>query len=50
MATSTLNRFSEIEEFRSWLTAFERNLEAQHWMNRSGPIILPYGWPDKRLT
>ena len=43
-------RFVDGDEFRLWLETFERNLDVQHWTGRSGPIILPYGWPDKPLT
>jgi hypothetical protein len=45
-----IERFSDSEEFRRWLKAFEQTLGRQHWIARGGPIILPYGWPDKRLT
>lgn len=41
-------RFGALEDFRAWLLAFERLLQEQHWTPRSGPIILPYGWPNKR--
>ena len=43
-------RFRDGEKFRVWLEAFEQNLVIQHWAGRSGPIILPYGWPNKRLS
>jgi hypothetical protein len=43
-------RFTDGDDFRRWLEAFEQTLAAQHWTGRSGPIILPYGWPDKPLT
>jgi hypothetical protein len=43
-------RFSALEDFRSWLVAFERILQEQQWTGRTGPVILPYGWPNKRLT
>jgi hypothetical protein len=45
-------RFTEADEFRSWLVEFERNLETQHWMRQGGggPVFLPNGWPDKPLT
>jgi hypothetical protein len=45
-----MERFDEIDEFRAWLVAFERNLNIQRWADKTGPIILPYGWPDKRLS
>jgi hypothetical protein len=43
-------RFTDSNEFRAWLETFERNLGVQHWVARSGPLILPYGWPDKPLS
>jgi hypothetical protein len=42
-------RFIDVDAFRQWLELFERNLEIQHWIGRSGPVILPYGWPDRPL-
>jgi hypothetical protein len=43
-------RFTAGDTFRQWLEAFEQNLVGQRWTGRSGPVILPYGWPNKRLT
>jgi hypothetical protein len=43
-------RFTALDEFRSWLLTFESRLDAERWTNQSGAIILPYGWPNKRLT
>ena len=43
-------RLSDGDECRQWLEAFEQNMPVQHWTGRSGPIILPYGWPNKRLS
>lgn len=43
-------RFIALDEFRTWLLTFESSLDAQRWTNQSGPIILPYGWPNKQLT
>ena len=45
-----VQRFSDREEFGARLQVFEKNLELQHWRAQSGPLILPYGWPKKRLT
>jgi hypothetical protein len=43
-------RFSDAEAFRSWLVAFEGDLETQRWtLHGSGPVFLPHGWPDIRL-
>jgi hypothetical protein len=39
-------RFSNGEEFRKCLQAFESALVGERWQGRRGPIILPYGWPD----
>ena len=44
-------RFSDLDEFGEWIEAFEGNLEHQRWTRPShGPIILPDGWPKKRLS
>jgi hypothetical protein len=42
-------RFKEREAFHEWLVAFDNAREAEKWKPNS-PILLPYGWPDKRLT
>lgn len=42
-------RFTQMDEFRSWLVAFERELEEQHWTSQGAPIFLPDGWPNERL-
>jgi hypothetical protein len=45
-----IERFIDIDAFRSWLLAFEGNLETQRWaLHAGGPVFLPDGWPDKRL-
>jgi hypothetical protein len=44
-----IERFSDSDEYRSWIVAFERNLELQRWTRHgSGPVVLPDGWPNKR--
>ena len=43
-------RFGTLEGLRRWLEAFDQILREQHWAGRSGPVILPYGWPNKRLS
>ena len=43
-------RFTDGDVCRRWLEAFEQNLAVQQWIERSGPIILPYGWPDRPLA
>jgi hypothetical protein len=41
-------RFRSGATFRAWLMTFERTMETQRWTSRDGgPVILPYGWPDK---
>lgn len=42
-------RFSDGNEYRAWLDTFERSLEHQHWTRPGGPVIMPDGWPNKRL-
>lgn len=42
-------RFTDHESCRAWLVAFDNALEADRWIP-SGPVILPYGWPDKKLN
>jgi hypothetical protein len=43
-------RFSDGDQFRMWLELFEHDLAARRWSARTGPVFLPYGWPNKRLT
>lgn len=42
-------RFKENDAFRAWLVAFEQSLEAEQWTSQGAPILLPDGWPDKRM-
>jgi hypothetical protein len=43
-----VERFTDGDAFRVWLERFEHDLEIQHWAPRGrGPVILPYGWPEK---
>ena len=42
-----IERFADRETFAKWLQATERYLDEDHWTARTGPIILPYGWPNK---
>jgi len=44
-----VERFTELEEFRRWLVAFDHAIEAERW-TPNAPVILPSGWPNKRLT
>jgi hypothetical protein len=43
-------RFQRADEFSAWLAGFEQTLTDERWNGRGGPILLPYGWPNKRLT
>lgn len=43
------NRFTKVNEFRARLEELQQTFEADHWVNRGGPIFLPTGWPDKPL-
>jgi hypothetical protein len=29
---------------------FDQLLREQQWVSRNRPVILPFGWPNKRLT
>ena len=42
-------RFSGLEQLRSWLESFEFDLRLRHWTSRTGVVMLPYGGPDKPL-
>ena len=42
-------RFSTLDDFRTWIDRFDQVLLEQHWAAREGPVVLPYGWPNKRL-
>jgi len=42
-----IERFTEIRDFRRWLVALDHILEFAQWKPTS-PVILPYGWPNKR--
>ena len=42
-------RFFTLEGFGKWIGRFDQLLREQHWAGREGPIVLPYGWPNKRL-
>jgi hypothetical protein len=44
-----VERFSELSDFRRWLAQMDQALLGERW-TPSSPIVLPYGWPDKRLT
>ena len=44
-----VERFTDGESFRKWLASFENELESEKWKPNS-PVILPYGWPNEKLT
>jgi hypothetical protein len=44
-----VERFKNGEAFRKWLASFETDLESKKWKPNS-PVILPYGWPNEKLT
>jgi hypothetical protein len=44
-----VEHFSDLDTFRTWLTAFERAVEADCWQ-QNNVVVLPYGWPAKRPT
>ncbi len=48
--TEKTERFTELAAYRTRLIALERQLEDERWARKGGPVILPDGWPDRRLT
>jgi hypothetical protein len=44
-----IERFTDLEGFRKWLVAFDNRVAAERW-TPNAPVILPSGWPHKRLT
>ncbi len=42
-------RFTESDAYGAWLEAFERDLEHKRWTRRHGPMVIPDGWPNRRL-
>jgi hypothetical protein len=43
-------RFRTLADFGTWMERFDQLVREQHWSSRVGAIVLPYGWPNKRLT
>src|SRR5207249_1752111 len=43
-------RFDSVSAFREWLHAFQAALAEDRFTRQGPPIVLPDGWPDKRLT
>jgi hypothetical protein len=42
-------RFSNLTGFRERLVAFEQQFEADHWTPSGAPLIVPEGFPNRRL-
>ena len=42
-------RFTDCDEYGTWLKTFDRNLEHQQRTRHGGPLIMPDGWPNKRI-
>jgi len=45
-----IQRFANLEEFRTRLVAIERGLQADRWKNSGPPLFVAEGFPNKRLT
>lgn len=43
-------RFADQQDYRRRLVALENRFETERWVRHGPPMILPEGWPDKRLT
>ena len=41
-------RFVDAEACATWLRATEQQLQEEHWTRNGPPIVLPYGWRDRR--
>ena len=42
-------RSRTLADFGTAMNRFDQLLREQHWVSRKGPVILPFGWPNKRL-
>jgi hypothetical protein len=42
-------RFKDIETFRARLVLLEHQLEAKNWQNSGPPLLIPEGFPNRRL-
>jgi hypothetical protein len=45
-----IERFTDSEQYRLRLVAVEGSLEGERWVRRGPPVVLPDGWPNRRLT
>ena len=43
-------RFTDQDTYRRRLVELENRLETDHWSRQGPPVVLPNGWPNKRLT
>jgi len=43
-------RFDSADAFRAWLQALEIRLERARWTAAGDPVLLPTGWPHRRLS
>ena len=43
-------RVRTLADFGTAMNKFDQLLREQQWVSRNGPVILPFGWPNKRLT
>jgi len=41
-------RFPDAQGFRARLQTIENGLIAEQWRREGPPIVLPYGWPDRK--
>jgi hypothetical protein len=45
-----IERFTDIVAFQRRLVALEQQLEKERWARKGPPVILPDGWPHRRLV
>jgi hypothetical protein len=45
-----VERFTNLEEFRTRLQTIEKGLQSDRWKNSGPPLLVPEGFPNKRLT
>ena len=45
-----IERFTDLATFGARLVGLEQQLEAERWKHAGPPVILPDGWPNRRLT
>jgi hypothetical protein len=47
---SRTERFTDLKAFRARLVLLEEQLEAKAWRNSGPPLLVPEGFPNRRLT